>query len=296
MTANLRAHIFLFAAQVIYALNYVIAKDLMKKINPFGLVCMRILGAGLLFWLSSFIFKQEKIERKDFYRLLAMALFGIAINQTCFIYGLSKTEPVNSAIIMISNPIAVMIFTLIVFKERITGFKILGLLFGFAGAAILLSYKGNFALGSKTLFGDLLTLINSISWAVFIVIAKPMMQKYDTITVMKWIFLFGAVYTTPFLAPYLNDVDFASFTMNIWLALTFVVVATTFLAYLLNTFALKELSPSVVSAYIYVQPFLATLFAYAMGKDEITPVKIVSGVLIISGVYFISKKSRSKLS
>jgi len=294
MSSSLKAHISLFLAQVIYALNYSIAKDLMPDhIKPLGLVMLRIIGACILFWTVAAFTKKESLAKGDLQKMMLLAIFGVAVNQAFFIYGLSLTKPINSAIIMISNPIAVMLFTIFVFKEKITTLKITGLAFGVIGALTLLLFKGSFALGSETIAGDLMTLVNSLSWAVFVVMAKPYMIKYHTVTVMKWIFLFGGIYMLPFGLPDLLEVQWQSLSTDTILAMVFVVVATTFLAYLLNTYALKALSSSVVSMYIYFQPFLATIIAVMLGKDEITLIKVVSAMLIISGVYLASRKPQA---
>ncbi len=294
MNKESKAHLALFTAQVIYALNYSIAKDLMPNyLKPDVLVFLRVTGACFLFWILSFFIPAEKIEKTDLKKMIVLACFGVVLNQLFFIYGLSVTYPINSAIIMISNPIVVIAFTLIVWKERFTIYKFTGLLLGVIGALTLLLFKGNFVLGSDTLLGDLYTLINSISWAVFIVMVKPYMKKYQTITVMKWIFLFGFIIVTPIALPDVLTTDWLNFTSGIWGAISFVVIGTTFFAYLLNTYGLKELSPSVVSMYIYFQPFLATLFAIMMGKDVLTPIKIISALFIISGVYIVNKKIKT---
>lgn len=295
MTSSVKAHISLFTAQVIYALNYSIAKDLMPDyVSPIGLVMMRITGACILFWFVSLFYKPEKIEKGDFKKLMILAVFGVVVNQVFFIWGLSLTKPINSAIIMVSNPIAVMLFTIFIFKERLTALKLTGLAFGVIGALTLLLFKshGSFSIGSDTIVGDLMTLANSLSWAVFVVMAKPYMQKYQTVTVMKWIFLFGFIYICPFGTLSLTEVKWQTLLPHTIFAMAFVVVATTFLAYLLNTYALKALSSSVVSMYIYMQPFLATLIAIILGKDEITVVKVVSASLIITGVYLASIKKK----
>ncbi len=291
MNPSFKAHISLFIAQVIYALNYSIAKDVMPNyVKPFGVVMMRILGAFILFWTLSFFLKTEKVDKADLKKMALLAVFGVVVNQAFFIYGLSLTKPINSAIIMISNPIAVMLFTIFMFKEKITTLKLTGLCLGIAGALTLLLFKGSFSFGSETIAGDMMTLINSLSWGVFVVMAKPYMIKYHTVTVMKWVFLFGLIYFSPIGAPYLLEVQWSQLPPNIIFGLFFIVFATTFLAYLLNMYALKALSSSVVSMYIYFQPFLATLFAVWFGKDEITPIKIVAAVLIILGVYLASRK------
>lgn len=297
MNNSAKAHLSLFLAQVIYALNYSIAKDLMPThIQPLGLVMMRISGAGILFWLVSFFIKSEPLEKSDFKKLLILAIFGVTINQAFFIYGLSLTKPINSAIIMISNPIAVLIFTLIILKERITIFKVGGLMLGVAGALTLLLFKGSFSLGSDTIAGDIMTLINSLSWGIFLVLSRPMMQKYNTVTVMKWVFLFGFILFSPFGFPDLLKVEWNTLDGYTIFSMAFVVIATTFFAYFLNTYALKALSSSVASMYIYLQPFLASLFAILLGKDDITPIKLVSGALIITGVYVASIKPKKKVT
>jgi drug/metabolite transporter (DMT)-like permease len=214
------------------------------------------------------------------------------INQVFFLYGLSITTPINSSIIMISNPIMVFIFTLFILKERITLLKISGLSLAIIGAIMILSLRGNFEVGSDTIAGDLMTLINSASWGIFIVMAKPIMQKYNTPTAMRWMFLFGSLYILPLGLVETLHTDWSNFTPHAIFALSFVVVATTFFAYLLNVYGLQELSPNTVSAYIYLQPFLASLFAILIGEDKLTPTKLVSGILIILGLYLVNIKPK----
>lgn len=295
MSTTLKGHLALFFAQVIYAMNYSIAKDLMPDyMGPMSLVFFRIIGATALFWLLSLFVKTQKVERADMKRLLWLAVFGVAVNQVFFIWGLALTSPINSSIIMISNPIMVFVFTLIAFKVSLSASRILGLGLAITGALLILLYRGNFELGSETITGDLMTLINSASWAVFIVMVKPLMQKYNTVTAMKWLFLFGSVYVLPIGIPSALHTDWHAFDSYAWFALSFVVVATTFLAYLLNVYGLVGLSANTVSAYIYLQPFLASLFAILIGKDTLTPIKVISGILIILGLYFINRKTRER--
>ena len=293
MTNILKGHIALFLAQIVYALNYSIAKDLMPTyIGPIALVFLRIFGACILFWILSLFLKTETVAKKDLIKMLWLALFGIVINQVFFIYGLSLTHPINSAIIMISNPIMVFIFTLIILKERVTILKLSGLSLAIFGATTLLLFKGNLEFGSETIVGDLFTLINSASWAIFVVMVKPIMEKYNTVTVMRWIFLFGSIYILPIGLNDFTKTDWSRFNDYAIFATCFVVIATTFFAYLLNIYGLKSLSPSTVSAYIYLQPFLASIFAIIMGKDSLTLTKLFSGILIIFGLYLINKKTK----
>lgn len=261
-------------------------------ISPIALVFLRILGAGVLFWITSLFVTIQKVEKQDMKRMALVALFGVVINQIFFIYGLSLTTPINSSIIMISNPIMVFIFTLFILKERITVLKTSGLILAIIGAVMILSLRGNFEVGSETIAGDLMTLINSASWAIFIVMAKPIMQKYNTATAMRWMFLFGSIYILPIGFIETLHTNWSGFTGHAVFALFFVVVMTTFFAYFLNVFGLQVLSPNTVSAYIYLQPFLASLFAILIGEDKLTPTKLFSGILIILGLYLVNIKPK----
>ncbi|MCC6371593.1 MAG: DMT family transporter [Bacteroidia bacterium] len=293
MTKAFKGHIALFAAQVIYALNYSIAKGLMPEfMGPMSIVFYRIIGAGILFWMLSLFVKTQTVEKKDLIRMAWLALFGVVINQIFFIYGLSITTPINSSIIMISNPIMVFIFTLFLLKERITLTKLSGLAMAITGAILILRYKGNFEVGSDTIVGDVMTLINSASWAIFIVMVKPIMQKYNTVTAMRWMFLFGSIYILPIGINFASDTNWSAFTPQAFYAIGFVIIATTFFAYLLNIYGLETLSANTVSAYIYLQPFLASLIAIMLGKDALTPTKVFSGILIILGLYLVNKKTK----
>jgi drug/metabolite transporter (DMT)-like permease len=294
LSKALKGHIALFVAQVIYALNYSIAKRLMPDyITPMSLVFYRVVGAALLFWLLSLFVENEKVTRADMIKMSWLALYGVVINQVFFIWGLSLTSPINSSIIMISNPVVVFIFTLIILRERITFLKFTGLGLAITGALLILTFRGNFEMGSDTMAGDIMTLVNSISWAIFIVLVKPIMQRYNTVVAMKWLFLFGSIYMMPIGLGAALHTSWSVFDTNALWALAFVIVATTFFAYLLNLYGLKELSSNTVSAYIYLQPFLASLFAILIGEDTLTPTKLLSGFLIISGLYLVNRKTNN---
>lgn len=290
MNKSLQAHLALIIVNIIYAANFSIAKEVMPAyVPPFAFVLMRVVGALVLFWIVSAFFIKEKVDKKDLPYMAMLAIFGVAVNQLLFLKGLSLTKPTNGAIIMTSNPIIVICIAAVFLKEKITFQKIIGILIGVAGALIMLLYGKNFAFGSDTLYGDMLILINSVSWALYVVLVKPLMRKYNTFTVVKWVFLFGVMYVLPFGYSEIKTIQWDTFTFDVWKDVLFVVIATTFLAYILNTYALRALSPSVVSIYIYLQPFLATLIAiYIYNNDELDLRKLTAGVLIIFGVYLVS--------
>lgn len=294
MSSNLKAHIALLGANIIYGLNYSIAKDVMPEyILPFGFIFCRVIGALGLFWLVH-SFNYEKVERKDFLLLALCGLFGVAANQLMFFYGLNITTPINAGIIMTSNPILVLIASAIILKNKITIGKISGIFLGISGALLLLLFKDNFSFGSDTIVGDIFIFLNAMSYGVYLVIAVPLMRKYRPITVVKWVFTFGFIFVFPFGIKEFTEIPWSSFNTTVWLEFAFVVVATTFLAYLFNIYGLKKLNPSVVSTYIYLQPLLAAIFAIWAGKDHLSWIKVVAAVLICCGVYLVSRTKSLK--
>lgn len=298
-----KAHLALLGANVIYGANYLIAKGIMpNKIGPSAFVFLRIVGAGILFWIiKSFI--KEPIERKDFLRLIICGILGVTTNQLLFFHGLNLTSPIDASIIITSIPVMVLVFSAIILKEKITNNKLIGITVGGIGALLLIWY-GKSATGTSSTLGNLLVFINACSYALYLVIVKPMMKKYNTLNVISWVFLFGFIFMFPFGIQDFLTTDYSSFDLNTYLAVGFVVLFTTFFAYLFNIYALNYVSPSVTGSYVYLQPavsfIMVSIYAYVLMHEEyaqdINLVKILSCLLVVSGVYLISRKPKVKLT
>jgi drug/metabolite transporter (DMT)-like permease len=288
---NLKVHSALFLVSLIYGANYSIAKiALPEYLEPFGFIVLRISLATLLFWLFSLTSKTEKIvSRKDFLLLLASAFFGVAVNQMLFFKGLSLTNPINASVIMTASPIMVMLTAYVLGKEKLTINKIIGVLIGALGAYLLLT-KDGVSLTHGTFLGDLFILLNGTSYAIYLVIVKPLMAKYRPITVIKWIFLFGFIFTFPFGIEQLSAVNWSIIPPRAWMSIAYVIVAATFAVYLLNVWSLKFVNSSVVGIYIYLQPMISTLIAVSFRGDKLDITTVLYSMLIMVGVYLVSKK------
>ncbi len=293
MSKRLLAHIALFTANLIYGINYTVAKDVMPDfIQPLGFIFLRVSGAVLLFWLCYRLFFYEKVAKADLFKLALCGLFGVAINQMLFFEGLNLTTPINAAVIMVTNPILVLIMGAFLATETITKRKMLGIALGATGAISLITYGGAVELNSDHFWGNIMVLINAASYAVYLVLVKPLMQKYKPITVISWVFLFGILYVIPFGWGEFQAIEWANIPTDILWKAAFVVICTTFMAYLLNIYGLKSLNPSTVSTYIYLQPVLASLVAIFTGSDSLCPVKIGAALIIFSGVYLVSVRPK----
>lgn len=281
-------HLAVFIAMVIYGANYVISKEVTPGfIKPFGLVVFRVATALVLFWLVAFIWVREKMEKKDILRCALLALLGVAINQMLFLKGLSMTLPINASIMMITTPILVVVLGFLFRREKAGGIRLTGIALGFIGAFLVINTGGSSGNGNyrASVWGDVFILINALSWGMYLIFVKPLMAKYHTITIVKWVFLFGIIYVTPFGITECMEVQWEKFDKVVWFNFIYILLFTTVMAYILNTYALKTLSPSVVSAYIYLQPFLAALFGVMWGMDVLTLEKVIYAVIVFTGVY-----------
>ena len=291
------SHIALIIVNLIYALNYTIAKDVMPEyMQPSGFILLRVIGGSILFFLTYLFFIKERVKKKDFFRLMLCGLFGVAINQLFFFEGLNLTTPINAAIIMTISPVLVIITSAIIIKEKITLRKITGIFLGLIGACILILNTGDISFENDFFTGNILVLINATSYAVYLVLVKTLMKRYNPITVMFYVFIFGLIFVLPFGIDEIQKIDLTTFNEEIYLKIGFVVICTTFIAYMFNAFALKSLNPSVVSVYIYLQPLLASLIAIALNSDSLSLVKILAAIFIFSAVFLVSIPSKKVIT
>lgn len=279
----------LFSANMIYALNYIFAKDVMPDfIEPKAFILIRISGALVLFSLIHYILVKEKLEKKDILYIIICALFGVVINMLCFFEGLNLTTPINASLIMITTPLIVYLVDCVFLKREHTYKKFSGVILGFIGAGLLImNGKLSFRINN---IGDILVFMNAASYALYLILIKHMMHKYHALTVLKNLFLVGFIIVLPIGYPEFTQINFELMPKIILLKVLFVVLFTTCLAYFLNIYALSNLHSSTVAFYIYLQPLMATIFSILFGKDFITTIKIISACLIFTGVYFVLQK------
>ena len=280
---------------IIYGVTFTIAKDVMPLyIDAYGFILLRVGGSVLLFWLVWLFMPKEKIMRSDFPRIIAAAFFGVAFNMLTFFKGLSLTSPISAAVIMVSTPMIVLALSAILIKERMKTRMILGILLGLIGTGFLILYGKSIGNATNAGLGNFLVLVNAISYGFYLILVKKLMNKYNAFTFVKWIYLFGFIMVLPFGWREFEVVNWSAIPDAIVWKIAFVVVITTFLTYLLNLLSMKELKPTTVAVFIYLQPLFATVFAIGLGKDELSLVKIISAILIFIGVYLVSSPQNLK--
>lgn len=293
MNSQLKAHLGLLGTNLFFAINYSAIKYFTshRYAGPFGINIIRIGVSLILFWIL-FLFKrpENKIERKDFGTFLLCALTAIALNQMLFIKGLSFTFPIHAALLTLITPILITIIAARVLKEKITFTKTFGLFLGVLGAVLLISNREISAPGENALLGDILVILSALAYTFYFILVKPLMNKYSSIQVIRWIFTIGFIMTLPFSFTEFSNISWDIFTLKDWLILFVIVVPGTFLAYIFNVYGIQKLSASKAGAYIYSQPVFAVAIAMIFLKERLSWYKIIAAILIFAGVFLSNKK------
>ena len=264
-------------------------------IGAFGFIMLRVVGAASLFWLLSLFTPKEKIDRKDYPRIFFGALLGMCINMLMFFKGLQLSTPINSGVIVTLTPIIILILSAFFLKEKLTSLKFLGITLGFSGALLLILYGNTTRVinAPNVTLGNSMMLINSICYGSYLVIVKPLTKKYNTITLMKWMFLLGIFMTFPVTYTEFSAVSWNTLHFEAIWRMAFVIIGTTFLTYLFNVYALKTLPATTIGAFTYLQPLITILYAVITGNDVLDGVKISACLLVFLGVYLVSKKVKA---
>jgi drug/metabolite transporter (DMT)-like permease len=290
MSTKLKVHSALSFVALVAGANFSFAKVVMPEyILPFGFLLIRVITTAFLLWSFHRLTIREPIKDKmDYLRLFLCALFGVGLNQTLFFQGLSMTSPINAGLIMNLTPILVLIIASVITKERITLLKVSGILLGAAGT-ILLLLDDDVTFKDHSFLGDLLLIGNATAYGVYLVLIKPLMAKYNAITVVMWVFIMGSLMVIPLGIEEFIIIDW-NFPWEVWASIFLVVILTSFLGYLLNAWALRHVNASVVGAYVYLQTVFAVLVALMIGKDAFNWYKLMLTLMIFAGVYLVSKR------
>ncbi|MGM0612419.1 MAG: DMT family transporter [Bacteroidota bacterium] len=293
------AHLTLFGTSLLFGANYWIAKGLMPDyFQPMQIIFMRVLGAMLLFWFLQLFLPKEQVKTKDLLLIGLSSALGVAVNQMMFFEGLNLTTPVDTSIIHSSSPLLVLMFAAILSREKLTLMKITGILIGASGALLLVLYGEEASFNSETFRGDIFILINISAYSMYLVLIKPVMARYKPVTVMKWVFFFGFLCVVPFTVWNLPDIQWGNIDSYAWFSLLYVIIGTTFLAYLLTINALRYVDASIAGFYIYLQPVIAAIIGIWLFDEVLTAHKIIAAMLVFTGIYIVNKKtakSQSKL-
>ncbi len=258
-------------------------------ITPLLLVDFRMAGAAALFWLTSLFMPREHVPLSDILRLAGAGMLGVLLNQGCFIIGVSLTTPSEACLVTTTMPMWVMLLAYLILREPISMKKAGGIAIGASGALILMLGNTTSDAGAPNPpLGDFIILMAQLSYALYLTLYRNFIRRYSLVTIMKWMFLSASVVALPSSLPTIISTDWNSIGNIEWAGITAVVLGATYIAYICIMIGQKNLRPTIVGMYNYVQPVVATTTGIWLGLDYFTFLKGIAVVLIFSGVWLVT--------
>lgn len=292
--SGLAPHIALLAVQLFFGSAPVFGKFALQTFSPYTIVGFRVGGAALAFYfLQRFRGSISLDNRKDYFYFAIFALIGIVSNQLFYFKGLSLTTATNASLIAVMIPIFTIIISTIIGNDFLSVRKILGIIVAAFGVTILINpFKGDFS--TTTLWGDLMILLNSLSYAFYVAVSKKFVNKYGALKSIAWLFIFGSIINVPLGFYFLQQMDLTQVSWFSWLMILCLMIFPTILAYFWNTWALSKVEPSVVVVYVYLQPLIGFFSAVIFLGEKLSFRPVISAMLIFIGVFLVTRQKSAR--
>lgn len=287
-------HIALFSVQVFFGTATVLGKFALLAFPPYALVGFRVGGAALAFYvLQRFRGTLALDNRKDYLKFAFFALIGVALNQLLFFKGLSLTTAVNTSLIAVTIPIFTILISAALGNDSLSWQKLAGIVLAAIGVIYLINpSKASF--GSQTTQGDILIVLNSLCYAIYVAISKKLISHYGALKSIAWLFLYASLINVPMGLFALKDVNLREVSLESWLFVAGLVIFPTIMAYFWNAWALSRVEPSVVAVYIYLQPLMGFLAAILFLGEHFSTRLLISAILVFAGVFLVTKKFNAR--
>ncbi len=283
-------HAALLGVQALFGSLPVIGKVVLTVVPPIALVGFRVsITALILLVVQAYRRRLWLKNSSDYWRLAVLSIFGVSLNQLLFIGGLSLTKASNTSLLAVTIPIFTIAVSAVLGTERLQLIKTIGIVLAAVGVVILIDPR-NASFSDQTTLGDILIILNSLSYGIYVATSKDIITRNGPFRSMMWIFIFASIVCVPLGIYSISGVDLASIDVNIWLLVGYIAVVATAGPYLLNAFAISKVDPSVVAVYIYLQPVIGFVLAVIFLDEAIERSFIVAAVLVFAGVYLTTRR------
>lgn len=292
---SLAPHIALFAVQIFFGTATVLGKFALLAFPPNALVGFRVGGAALAFFiLQRFRGSLALDNRADYLKFAFFSLFGISLNQLLFFKGLSLTTAVNTSLIAVTIPIFTILISTVLKNDALSWRKIAGIVLAAFGVIYLINpTKASFS--SQTTQGDILIVLNSFCYAVYVAVSKKLISHYGALKSITWLFLFGSLVNIPMGFYSLQEVNLMQVSTQSWLFVAGLIIFPTILSYFWNAWALSRVEPSIVAVYIYLQPLMGFLAAILFLGEHFSVRLLTSAILIFAGVFLVTRRKTNPI-
>ena len=283
-------YLALIAVQLFFGSFPVIGKVVLKVVPAVSVVGFRVaITAILLVIFQAFRGRIWLKDKSDYWRLAGLSLFGVVFNQFLFVTGLSLTKASNASLLAVTIPIFALTVGSMIGAERLRGLKIAGIILAAVGVIIIIDPR-RASFSSETTLGDLLIVLNSLSFGIYVATSKAVVTRNGAFRSMMWVFIFASFICIPLGAWSLSTIDLTTIEPRIWLTVLWIGIGATAAPYLLNAFALSKVNPSTVAVFVYLQPLIGFTFAVVFLGEQITGIFVASCALIFAGVFLVTRK------
>ena len=285
---TIHVHLALLVVQLTFGGFSVFGKYVLGSVPPLAVAGMRVFFAAPLFFAIAWHRNPVVPARRDMPMLAVLGLFGVCLNQLMFIIGLNHTTAINATILITSIPVFTVTVAALLGYERIGKIGLAGVGLAVAGAIVMLD-PSNFSVGGSVFFGNMLIVLNCLSYAIFLVLAKPLLVRIRPFTLVAWSYLFGGSMVFLLSIPALLSLDPSIVPRTAWIGMAYIVIFATVVSYGLNTWAIRHSSSALVATYTTLQPVIAAILAMlflgesAGWREAAGFLLIVFGLLVITG-------------
>ncbi|MCA8941676.1 MAG: DMT family transporter [Planctomycetes bacterium] len=286
------AHLALLACQFCFGLFPLFGKRALEEFAPGVVAGWRIVVGSLVFALLALAVHGRDVlpRRKHVVPMFACAFFGIALNQALFLEGLERSSSVNTGLMMMVIPLFTYLIAVLVRQEPWSTRRITGIVIALSGTSYLVLQRG-LDLRSDYLVGNLLLIANTLSYATFLVAAKPLMRLYPPLVFTGWMYAL-CLWSVPFLS--VDGPVFPDASTGAWWSLVMVLVFPTTLAYLLNMYALQHVRASTIAVYVFLQPLIAGVAGVTVRGESFGWSMAVAATLMLAGVWTVVRRPRGR--
>jgi drug/metabolite transporter (DMT)-like permease len=275
----------LIAVQILFASLAIAGRYVLPEFPAGLLVTVRVLGAAtVLVAVNALRGGPWVTNRRDLLDLAVLGTLGIAANQSLFLFGLKHTTAINATILVTTVPVFTVFGSVLLGREPASAWKFAGIALAAVGAIYLIG-PDRISLAPDVAMGNLLIVLGMLCYASYFLLAKPMMARYDSITVSTYVMLFAIVGVLPLGFIALRGFDLGGVRPPVWGWVGYIVVGPTILTYLLNIWALRRASSNMVAIFIYLQPlFAAAVAPLLLSGEALTTRAAVAACAIFAGL------------
>jgi drug/metabolite transporter (DMT)-like permease len=279
--------LLLILVSFVWAGSFIIVEIATKEIDPIDLGFLRFLVATPLMFLLVVLRKKPLLlPKKELPWLVVLGLTGVTLLYLFQFLGIHYTNAPTASVLINTNVIFIAILSGLFLHEILTGKRIAGIILSFIGVfVIMISDLSTQEMTFDNLFfiGGILMLLSAFCWALYTLVGKRLLQRYDEFVITTYAFGLGTLFYLPFVFLHIGPV-LQQTSLDGWLAILYLALVCSLFGYLGWYNALKHIDASKAAVFLNFIPLFTILMSFFLGTSFSWFFLLGAG-LIIYGVY-----------